>query len=50
MGIVAALLVILAFRLGLGDAAFSAYGWRFPFMLSAVLVVLSGYIRLRLQE
>src|SRR5246500_988623 len=26
MGIVAALLVILAFRLGMGDAAFSAYG------------------------
>ena len=50
MGIVAALLIILAFRLGLGDAAFSAYGWRFPFLISAVLVILSGYIRLRLQE
>ena len=50
MGIFAALLSILAFRLGLGDAAFSAYGWRFPFLLSAVLVILSGYIRLQLQE
>jgi MFS family permease len=50
MGIVAALLAILAFRLGLGDDAFSAYGWRFPFLISAVLVILSGYIRLRLQE
>ena len=50
MGIVAALLSILAFRLGLGDAAFTAYGWRFPFLLSAVLVILSGYIRLQLQE
>ena len=50
MGIVVALLAILAFRLGLGDAAFTAYGWRFPFLLSAVLVILSGYIRLQLQE
>ncbi|HLI21776.1 MAG TPA: MFS transporter [Stellaceae bacterium] len=50
MGIVAALLVILAFRLGLGDAAFTAYGWRYPFLLSAILVILSGYIRLQLQE
>src|SRR5215469_6471481 len=50
MGIVAALLSILAFRLGLGDAAFTSYGWRWPFLLSAVLVILSGYIRLQLQE
>jgi MFS family permease len=50
MGIVTALLVILAFRLGLGDADFQAYGWRWPFLLSAVLVALSGYIRLKLQE
>lgn len=50
MGIVIALVVILAFRLGLGDQAFIAYGWRWPFLLSAVLVILSGYIRLRLEE
>ena len=35
MGIVMALLVIMAFRVGLGDEAFTAYGWRFPFLLSA---------------
>ena len=50
MGIVAALLVIIAFRVGMGETAFSAYGWRFPFLLSAILVLLSGYIRLRLEE
>jgi len=50
MGIVAALLVILAFRLGLGEDAFQNYGWRFPFLISAILVLLSGYIRLRLEE
>jgi len=50
MGIVFALVVILAFRLGMGDAAFQDYGWRFPFLISAILVVLAGYIRLRLEE
>jgi MFS family permease len=50
LGIVMSLLVILAFRLGMGEAAFREYGWRFPFLLSAVLVILSIYIRLRLRE
>jgi MFS family permease len=50
MGIVTALLVIMAFRIGLGDQAFGDYGWRFPFMLSALLVVLSAYLRMRLGE
>ena len=50
MGIVMALLVILTFRLTLGDQAFNAYGWRFPFLLSALLVVLSAYLRLKLDE
>jgi len=50
LGLVMALIVILAFRLGMGEAAFAAYGWRFPFLLSALLVGLSIYIRLRLQE
>ena len=50
MGIVGALLVILLCRLSLGDAAFTDWGWRIPFLLSAILVVLSGYIRLKLEE
>jgi MFS family permease len=50
LGIVTALLVIMAFRIGLGDAAFADYGWRFPFMLSALLVILSAYLRLKLGE
>jgi MFS family permease len=50
LGIVTALLVIMVFRLGLGDAAFSDYGWRFPFLLSAALVIFSAYIRLKLGE
>src|SRR5262245_15891037 len=50
MGIVMALLVILAFRLGFGDETFTAYGWRFPFILSAALVGVAIYIRLKLSE
>jgi MFS family permease len=50
MGIVLALVVILAFRVGMGEENFQAYGWRFPFLLSVVLVALSAYIRLKLEE
>src|SRR5579862_3686694 len=50
MGIVLALLVILACRLGFGDAVFADWGWRVPFLISAVLVLLSIYIRLKLEE
>ena len=50
MGIVLALLVILVCRLALGDQAFSDWGWRLPFLISAVLVLLSVYIRLKLAE
>lgn len=50
MGIVLALAVILACRLGFGDATFADWGWRVPFLISAVLVVLSIYIRLKLEE
>src|SRR5271167_4012228 len=50
MGIVLALLVILVCRLSLGDQTFSDWGWRVPFLISAVLVLLSIYIRLKLEE
>src|SRR6202007_823338 len=49
MGVVGALVVIRVCRLSLGDAAFTDWGWRIPFLLSAILVVLSGYIRLKLE-
>jgi MFS family permease len=50
MGIVLALLVILMCRLSLGDEAFASWGWRVPFLISAILVLLSIYIRLKLEE
>ena len=50
LGIVLALLVILSCRSVLGDAAFTQWGWRIPFLISALLVAVSAYIRMRLEE
>jgi MFS family permease len=49
-GLVLAILVVIACGWALGKDAFEAWGWRIPFLLSAVLMLLSVYIRLRLQE
>src|SRR5579864_6958166 len=45
-----ALLVVLLCRLWLGDATFRAWGWRLPFLFSALLLLLAMYIRMRLAE
>jgi MFS family permease len=50
MGIVFALLVVLLCRQSMGNTPFTDWGWRIPFLLSAILVLLSGYIRLKLEE
>src|SRR6202045_5275421 len=50
LGIVFALLAVLICRQSMSDAAFGDWGWRIPFLLSAILVLLSGYIRLNLEE
>jgi MFS family permease len=49
-GLVGALGVILATRNILGDAAFDDWGWRIPFLLSALLLAMSLWIRLKLSE
>ena len=41
---------MLLVRIQLGDAAFQAWGWRIPFLLSIVLVIFSLWIRIRLKE
>jgi MFS family permease len=50
LGFFAALAVVLTTRVSLGDATFRQWGWRVPFLISAVLVALSLYIRMRLRE
>jgi predicted MFS family arabinose efflux permease len=49
-GLLLSLLVILACRLILGDEAFKAWGWRVPFLTSILLLAVSVYIRLKLEE
>lgn len=50
LGLFVSLGVILAVRQSVGLSDFTAWGWRIPFLLSAVLVAVSVYIRLRMQE
>jgi MFS family permease len=49
VGLFISLLIILACRLALG-AKFDDWGWRIPFLLSSVLLGISVYIRLKLNE
>ncbi len=50
LGLFLSLLVILGCRLALGAEAFDAWGWRIPFLLSALLLIVSVYIRMQLNE
>jgi MFS family permease len=50
LGLLLALAVIAVTRLTLGEDTFGDWGWRIPFLLSAVLVAIALYIRLRLRE
>jgi MFS family permease len=50
IGLLLALIVVYVTRTSMSAEDFTAYGWRIPFVLSAVLVVFALFIRLRLQE
>jgi MFS family permease len=50
LGLIGALLVILATRSLVGEAAFADWGWRIPFLSSAALLAVSLYMRARLAE
>ncbi len=50
LGLFMALLLILGIRTTMGETAFADWGWRLPFLLSAVLLVVSIWIRLKLNE
>ena len=49
-GLLAALLVIVATRTSMGEDAFNAWGWRVPFLASAVLLTISLWMRAKLSE
>jgi MFS family permease len=50
LGLFVSLGVILVVRQSIGVEEFSQWGWRIPFLLSAILVGISIYIRLRMSE
>jgi MFS family permease len=50
LGIVVSLAVIVGTRSYLGSDAFKDWGWRIPFLISFILVMMAIYIRLQLGE
>jgi len=50
LGLIGALVVIIVTRLIVGNEAFNEWGWRVPFLLSALLLVVSLWIRMKLHE
>jgi MFS family permease len=50
MGLLLALAVVFITRTAMSPETFASFGWRIPFLLSAILVGLALYIRLRLRE
>ena len=50
LGLFAALLVVIGTRTALGEEAFAEWGWRLPFLISLALLVVSMWIRLKLEE
>ncbi len=50
LGLFLSLLVILGTRTAIGEAAFADWGWRVPFVVSILLLAVSVYIRLSMNE
>src|SRR5688572_15029806 len=50
LGLFMAILIILGIRTYMGEEAFTDWGWRLPFLLSAFLLIVSVWIRLSLNE
>ena len=50
LGLFVSLLVVLGVKAMMSEADFKAWGWRIPFLLSLILVIMSFYIRMKLAE
>ncbi|MFN3619930.1 MFS transporter [Sphingorhabdus sp.] len=50
LGLFAALLVVIGTRTLIGEESFRDWGWRVPFLISVVLLGVSLWIRMQLQE
>jgi MFS family permease len=50
LGLFVSLVVILVTQNSMSKEDFAAYGWRIPFLISIILVMISLYIRLKMKE
>jgi MFS family permease len=50
LGLIAGLLVILGTRSATGEQGFLEWGWRVPFLVSVVLLIISVWLRFKLSE
>src|SRR6202142_3739001 len=50
LGLFVSLIVILVTQNSMTKDQFAAYGWRIPFLISIILVIISLYIRLKMKE
>jgi MFS family permease len=50
LGLFAALGVVIVIRSAMGEEAFADWGWRIPFLISVILLGVSLWIRLQLEE
>jgi MFS family permease len=50
LGLFVSLIVILATQASMSKEDFANYGWRIPFLISIILVLISLYIRLKMKE
>jgi MFS family permease len=50
LGLFVSLVVILITQNAMSKEDFAAYGWRIPFLISIILVIISLYIRLKMKE
>jgi MFS family permease len=50
LGLFVSLIAILLTQQSMSKDAFSAWGWRIPFLASIILVTISLYVRLKMQE
>jgi MFS family permease len=50
LGLFVSLIVILVTQQLMSKENFSAYGWRIPFLISIILVMISLYIRMKMKE
>src|SRR5947209_8106834 len=50
LGLFISIMVVLGTQYSMDPVKFNSWGWRLPFLLSVILVIISLYIRLKMQE